>query len=211
MMYRYFYPTQMSCIDAAIIKALVEHIGMNPDDVPIGGGGSDTTSSSPLLQPHKPADGNGFVEALGLTRGATNVSWSEIKLDALVSRKSARASDYTSAYNVLDIIRNSKLVVLRYKKSDGAIKEAIYTGRSGETYYFESRYLDGSNTYATIKVVNDESASTLTVTSDYTSIYLNDDNTGFFYIKDDNLNIPLIAMFFMDLIYGRDTFAKLTQ
>ena len=30
----------MSCIDAAIIKALVEHIGMNPDDVPIGGGSS---------------------------------------------------------------------------------------------------------------------------------------------------------------------------
>ena len=29
----------MSCIDAAIIKALVEHIGMNPDDV-VGGGGS---------------------------------------------------------------------------------------------------------------------------------------------------------------------------
>ena len=27
----------MSCIDAAIIKALVEHIGMNPDDVQLGG------------------------------------------------------------------------------------------------------------------------------------------------------------------------------
>ena len=26
----------MSCIDAAIIKALVEHIGMNPEDVPVG-------------------------------------------------------------------------------------------------------------------------------------------------------------------------------
>ena len=28
----------MTCIDAAIIKALVEHIGMNPDDVPDDGG-----------------------------------------------------------------------------------------------------------------------------------------------------------------------------
>ena len=27
----------MSCIDAAIIKALVEHIGMDPEDVPVGG------------------------------------------------------------------------------------------------------------------------------------------------------------------------------
>ena len=31
----------MSCIDAAIIKALVEHIGMDPEDVPVG----DTTQS----------------------------------------------------------------------------------------------------------------------------------------------------------------------
>ena len=27
----------MSCVDAAIIKALVEHIGMDPEDVPVGG------------------------------------------------------------------------------------------------------------------------------------------------------------------------------
>ena len=26
----------MSCIDAAIIKALVEHIGIDPEDVPVG-------------------------------------------------------------------------------------------------------------------------------------------------------------------------------
>ena len=31
----------MSCIDAAIIKALVEHIGMNTDDVTVGGGSSE--------------------------------------------------------------------------------------------------------------------------------------------------------------------------
>ena len=42
----------MTCIDAAIIRALVEHIGMNPDDVPIGGGsgsgsgGSEQSSST---------------------------------------------------------------------------------------------------------------------------------------------------------------------
>ena len=34
-----FISGKMSCIDAAIIKALVEHIGMNPEDV-VGGGGS---------------------------------------------------------------------------------------------------------------------------------------------------------------------------
>ena len=32
----------MSCVDSAIIKALVEHIGMNPDDVPVGGGAGDS-------------------------------------------------------------------------------------------------------------------------------------------------------------------------
>ena len=35
----------MTCIDSAIIKALVEHIGMNPDDVPIGGGGGSGSGS----------------------------------------------------------------------------------------------------------------------------------------------------------------------
>ena len=32
----------MSCIDSAIIKALVEHIGMNPDEIPTGGANSPT-------------------------------------------------------------------------------------------------------------------------------------------------------------------------
>ena len=36
----------MSCIDAAIIKALVEHIGMNPDDVPVGGSNTGVDWSS---------------------------------------------------------------------------------------------------------------------------------------------------------------------
>ena len=40
----------MSCIDSAIIKALVEHIGMNPDDVPTGGG-SHTVAGEKLDTP----------------------------------------------------------------------------------------------------------------------------------------------------------------
>ena len=36
----------MSCIDAAIIKKLVEHIGMNPDDVHTGGSNSGIDWSS---------------------------------------------------------------------------------------------------------------------------------------------------------------------
>ena len=35
----------MSCIDSAIIKALVEHIGMNPDDIPTDGTGGSSSSS----------------------------------------------------------------------------------------------------------------------------------------------------------------------
>ena len=34
----------MSCIDSAIIRALVEHIGMNPDEIPTTGGTSSGTS-----------------------------------------------------------------------------------------------------------------------------------------------------------------------
>ena len=33
----------MSCIDAAIIRALVEHIGMNPDEIPTGGVNNNTS------------------------------------------------------------------------------------------------------------------------------------------------------------------------
>ena len=33
----------MTCIDSAIIKALVEHIGMNPDEIPTGGSADTKT------------------------------------------------------------------------------------------------------------------------------------------------------------------------
>ena len=39
----------MSCIDSAIIKALVEHIGMNPDDIPTTGGAGSGTSTGEVL------------------------------------------------------------------------------------------------------------------------------------------------------------------
>ena len=38
----------MSCVDAAIIKALVEHIGGNPDDVVVGGGSDDVVGGNGL-------------------------------------------------------------------------------------------------------------------------------------------------------------------
>ena len=61
----------MTCIDSAIIRALVEHIGMNPDEVPIGGsgGGSSAASTSFELEkepgycPMEPTlDGNDYTE-----------------------------------------------------------------------------------------------------------------------------------------------------
>ena len=48
----------MTCIDAAIIKALVEHIGMNPDDVPTGGAASSGTYTGEVLE--IPAEFNPF-------------------------------------------------------------------------------------------------------------------------------------------------------
>ena len=41
----------MTCIDAAIIKALVEHIGMNPDEIPTGGASSGTYTGEVLEIP----------------------------------------------------------------------------------------------------------------------------------------------------------------
>ena len=61
----------MTCVDAAIIKALVEHIGMNPDEVPIGGSGSSSGSTeavNKLLQTYSLSEGKGFVEAFNLKK-----------------------------------------------------------------------------------------------------------------------------------------------
>ena len=46
----------MTCIDAAIIKALVEHIGGNPDDVVVGGG-----EARSFLQAEWSEDGDGTL------------------------------------------------------------------------------------------------------------------------------------------------------
>ena len=41
----------MTCVDAAIIKALVEHIGGNPDDIPAGGNQTLLPSSNKVIAP----------------------------------------------------------------------------------------------------------------------------------------------------------------
>jgi hypothetical protein len=41
----------MTCVDAAIIKALVEHIGGNPDDIPAGGNQTLLPSSNKIIAP----------------------------------------------------------------------------------------------------------------------------------------------------------------
>ena len=48
----------MTCIDSAIIKALVEHIGMNPDEIPTGGAASSGTYTGEVLE--IPAEFNPF-------------------------------------------------------------------------------------------------------------------------------------------------------
>ena len=47
----------MSCIDSAIIRALVEHIGMNPDDVPTTGGSSGVCTGEEHVVPFESHSG----------------------------------------------------------------------------------------------------------------------------------------------------------
>ena len=76
----------MTCIDSAIIKALVEHIGMNPDDVPIGGGsgsgsGSSEQSSSTFLDATWSTDNGGIYYQFTLPEGQEIDVGSIIRLD----------------------------------------------------------------------------------------------------------------------------------
>ena len=57
----------MTCIDSAIIKALVEHIGGNPDDVVVGGGGSTQNTLTKLSATFKADDTGALAVDLNLT------------------------------------------------------------------------------------------------------------------------------------------------
>ena len=63
----------MSCIDSAIIKALVEHIGMNPDDVPIGGGSSENNPSEEVAINYDLSD----EDNINKLKGSPNLSATE--------------------------------------------------------------------------------------------------------------------------------------
>ena len=63
----------MSCIDSAIIKALVEHIGMNPDDVPMGGGSSENNPSEEVAINYDLTN----EDTINILKGSPNLSATE--------------------------------------------------------------------------------------------------------------------------------------
>ena len=70
----------MSCIDSAIIKALVEHIGMNPDDVPIGGGSSENNPSEEVAINYDLSDEDNINKLKGspLLSATEDLTWVEV-------------------------------------------------------------------------------------------------------------------------------------
>ena len=181
----------MSCIDAAIIKALVEHIGMNPDEV-------GTATGNLLSQTYSPKDGVGFVEALGLKKTCKEIVWTSDLYGALT----ASNQDFNPFYNM---ILKHKFIVFRFKTVSGGVYEAIYDSKSGDNDYLfkinrceKTINIDGQmyNLYIT-KI--DDGQTLFMETHPGEEIITNDEDTGFFVLPVAEKH-PTIGRLFNDLI-----------
>ena len=142
----------MTCIDAAIIKALVEHIGGNPDEVPIGGGGS-TEAVNKLLQTYSLSEGKGFVEAFNLKKAHQSEvalhygSWYQDP-DVVGRNDVALFSNPIDAarkelYDALKTLVKSKRMVvmaLRDTKTNEIYNELLYIPTNDDEVWFANEY-----------------------------------------------------------------------
>ena len=182
----------MSCIDAAIIKALVEHIGMNPDDVGTG-------NSNLLSHTYSPKDGVGYVEALGLTKQCNNMVWTS----AMGSLGYNITSDAENSASFIDMMDRHSFVVLRFKTVAGDVVEAVYSGVGENKYYFSTR----SSTLGVIKdspytIINREETNVISFpTVSQVDIIMNDADTGFFVLELES-KLPTIVRLILDLVDG---------
>ena len=106
----------MSVVDAAIIKALVEHIGMNPDDVPTGGS-SDTIDVSKYQE--YPSD------SFRIASGGCSIDGNKI---------TPKVGDIMYFPNVPDV---GEIIAILTRISDGTLTFIFKQGELGETYVFK--------------------------------------------------------------------------
>ena len=126
----------MSCVDAAIIKALVEHIGMDPDDVPIGGGSTGGSHAEEIMtMPDKVIK---TFEWVKWSQGGYNYPAAKITDDSIPVRvlqegdvlrlKNYDGSDTYRDY-IVSVVRGSNIVLT---KPDGnSVNMLIKTDSNG--------------------------------------------------------------------------------
>ena len=145
----------MSCIDSAIIRALVEHIGMNPDEIPTTGGTSSGTSID--------------LGQLGTKIVSTST------FGTVYGAENCMICDYHSSYDA----RLSVGAVLRLETIAGEIE--TYICFSNE---IEFEFMNIKNTSKTLKFsyANDEGTKIFSrlITSDIYKSFSDSSNTGLF-------------------------------
>ena len=126
----------MSCIDAAIIKALVEHIGGNPDDVVAGEGGTNA-----LLEPYASpgVTGKTFVQAFNLEKFELPLEWKTEKTGTVGMINTHRVYatvDETTLSNLRTILSKYHNTVIRYWSNMGIVSEVMLIDGSGNEWRF---------------------------------------------------------------------------
>ena len=111
----------MTTIDSAIIKALVEHIGLNPDDVTTGG--TSTSSIIPVTWSFRKIESNRYALAFTLPEGY------KIKLGTCLKLKGIEYGNWTKSTvlyckNVSSdgtelTFRNAKITMVKFTLQDG--------------------------------------------------------------------------------------------
>lgn len=182
----------MSCIDAAIIKALVDHIGMNPDDVGTG-------NSNLLSHTYSPKDGVGYVEALGLEKQCSKIVWTPANgtFGYSVSSDAENSGFFTT------MMGGHSFVVLRYKTVAGDVIEAVYSGYEENKYHFNTR-ASTSAVYADNQITINYNPETRVLSFDtkcQDEVIMNDADTGFF-VLESNSKLPTIVRLILDLVDG---------
>ena len=123
----------MSCVDAAIIKALVEHIGGNPDDVVVGGGASSMIPATWSIENIESKDHISFT----LPAGA------EIKVGTclLLKAKGDVASYGTIKYYCTLVGRENDMPAYQFTAKLDSFAD-IMVFYMGNRYVFSNQYRD---------------------------------------------------------------------
>ena len=147
----------MSCVDAAIIKALVEHIGMDPEDVPIGGGSTGGSHAEEIMtMPDKVIKTFEWVKWSqgGYNYPAAKITNSDLPESTLNVGDILRLKNYDGSNTYIDyivsVVRGGEIVMTKFN-GHSVIMEVREDSQTGITHWV---LLDGAIHESRIGVEN---------------------------------------------------------